>query len=564
MSQIQRRLLMLAAVLAALWGTSIALAGGIVFWAPWGRVSSRDPMRPFALTAAAGLWYYLRFRQHWSTDAGRLARVPWASAAAGVLALAALVIGIRWGAFVAGGSDSSGYVSQAEMWTTGELTKRAPSWAADAPWPDAVWSSAPLGYRAGVVPLTIVPTYSPGLPLILALFQTLGGPDAVYYAIPLFGMLTVWLTYRLGVELGEPLVGVMAGALMLSSPAFLVVLVQTMSDVPAAALWSLAIYAALQPRRHAGLMAGVAVSLAILVRPNLAPLAAVVALVRIARGTTPRDVLLLAVGVVPSILVVGELNNYWYGSPLRSGYGTLDYIYSSARVWPNLQNYSRWLVDSQTAAVVLALAAPIVIHDRARRALVAIIVVVFPVILMGLYLPYLTFGEWWYVRFLLPAYPALAIGVAAAIVTLARRWLPPVIGTAAAVVLGCLLVRHGFRYSDPFGIASGEQRYLRMAEYVRTLPPGAVMISLSHSGSLSYYTRRSVLRWEVLAPAYLDAAIDHLVRRGHDVYLAADNEEIAGFRQRFSGATGLRRLDTDTPVDVGGAVVYRLAPAAQP
>lgn len=562
MSQRSRRALLIAAVLAALWGTSIAATGGIVFSAPWGRVSSRDSTRSFALALILGLWYYLRHRHHWRTDAGRLASVPWPPASAAALSLAALVIGIQWGTFVAGGSDSSGYISQAGMWVKGELTRPAPSWTIDAPWPDAVWTSAPLGYRPGMHPRTLVPTYSPGLPLMLAVFQSLGGPTAIYVVVPLLGMLTVWVTYLIALELTDGFVAVIASALMLSSPAFLVVLVQPMSDVPAAALWGLAIYASLRHGRRAAVLAGVAASAAILVRPNLVPLVAVVALIHVVRGTTVRDLLLFAGALVPSVAIIAVLNISWYGSPLRSGYGTLDYLYSSDRLWPNLQNYSRWLMDSQTPAIVLAFAMPAFVQDPRRRRLTAVLVLAVPLGLLGLYLPYLVFEEWWYARFLLPAYPVLAVGMAASVVALARRWLPRAIGTAAAVVVACLLVRHGFRYTDPFGIAAGDQRYLRVAAHVSTLPSRVVMLSLIHSGSLSYYTRRDVLRWDLLDPAYLDAAIDHLTRRGYDLYLAADREEIARFTQRFNGSRHLRRVDLAAAVDLGGAVVLHLVPAA--
>ena len=40
---------------------------------------------------------------------------------AAILALAVLYVGLRWGALVAGGSDSYGYVSQAGLWQQGSV-----------------------------------------------------------------------------------------------------------------------------------------------------------------------------------------------------------------------------------------------------------------------------------------------------------------------------------------------------------------------------------------------------------------------------------------------------------
>ena len=140
---------------------------------------------------------------------------------AALLAAAALVVGIRCGTFVAAGSDASGYVSQAEMWLRGELTIAAPQWAHDARWHDAGWSSAPLGYRPSQISYVLVPTYSPGLPMAMALLQAIGGRDAVYYVVPMLGALTVWVTYLLGSRFAGPWAGVVGALLMLTSPAFL-------------------------------------------------------------------------------------------------------------------------------------------------------------------------------------------------------------------------------------------------------------------------------------------------------------------------------------------------------
>ena len=37
----------------------------------------------------------------------------------------------------------------------------------------------------------MVPTYSPGLPMVMAAFKALGAPDAVFYVVPLLGALII-------------------------------------------------------------------------------------------------------------------------------------------------------------------------------------------------------------------------------------------------------------------------------------------------------------------------------------------------------------------------------------
>ena len=55
------------------------------------------------------------------------------------------VAGIRWGTFVAGGSDSYCYVHQAQRWASGRLQVPEPL-ALDAPWPNAPLTFAPAGH----------------------------------------------------------------------------------------------------------------------------------------------------------------------------------------------------------------------------------------------------------------------------------------------------------------------------------------------------------------------------------------------------------------------------------
>ena len=71
-----------------------------------------------------------------------------------------MVTAVRWGSWVAGGSDSYCYVHQAERWADvfGQLARgrlaglQVPEpLALDAPWPDAARAFAPSGHAAFVV-----------------------------------------------------------------------------------------------------------------------------------------------------------------------------------------------------------------------------------------------------------------------------------------------------------------------------------------------------------------------------------------------------------------------------
>jgi hypothetical protein len=400
--------------------------------------------------------------------------------------------------------------------------------------------------------------------MIMALFQSLGGREAAYYVVPFIGAAMVWFTALIGTQLAGPWAGVAAGALMLSSPAFLTVLVAPMSDVPAGLAWSLAVYLATRRGLVNAAAAGLATSAGIMIRPNLVPLALIVVLTLcLVRPERVRRVLLFGVAVLPSVASIAALNAYWYGSPLRSGYGTLDYLFAADRIWPNLLRYAGWLVDSQTPALLLAPVAA-VLTSVGSRAITAVLVLVFPGAVLALYLPYLFFEEWFYLRFLLPAYPVVLGAQAAVITLLARRFRHPAAGVALATGLICLLVTHGFSFSQAaFGIRDGDQRYLRAAQYVNTLPPASVVVTLIHSGSLRYYTGRDILRWDLMGEPHLDDAVAYLSARGHGVYLVVDPDEIETIKRRFARSEVVRRLESAQPADLNGTLIYRLAQAGE-
>ena len=153
--------------------------------------------------------------------------------------MAVAAAGIKYGTYAASGSDSYGYVSQADLWLTGRL--RVDQRALDLASPFDDWALSPLGYHPGPTPHVIVPTYAPGLPLLMAAAKTAAGANGPYYIVPLMGALTVLLTFLLGRLLFDGVVGMAAAALMAVSPTFQFQLMWPMSDVPAAAAWTLAV-----------------------------------------------------------------------------------------------------------------------------------------------------------------------------------------------------------------------------------------------------------------------------------------------------------------------------------
>jgi hypothetical protein len=86
-----------------------------------------------------------------------------------------------------------------------------------------------------------VPTYPPGLPLLMALEKTVAGACAVFWISPVAGRLLVLATYGVGRRVGTPVVGVVAAWLTATSPTVLFAIMQPMSDIPVAAAWAISV-----------------------------------------------------------------------------------------------------------------------------------------------------------------------------------------------------------------------------------------------------------------------------------------------------------------------------------
>ena len=57
-----------------------------------------------------------------------------------------------------------------------------------------------------------------------------------------------------------------------------------------------------------------------------------------------RFAVLFGIGTLPGVAVVLAVQAAMYGSPLKSGYGDLDLLFSAGNVLPNLSRYPVWLV----------------------------------------------------------------------------------------------------------------------------------------------------------------------------------------------------------------------------
>jgi hypothetical protein len=161
------------------------------------------------------------------------------------------------------------------------------------------------------------------------------------------------------------------------------------------------------------------------------------------------------------------------------------------------------------------------------------------------YLLYVPWDAWWYLRFLLPAWPMMTIATASLAAACYRAGSPAVrvIAVAGVLAIGVSGIRQAVR-RDTFSVARGEAKYVEVARTVEALTqPDDVIISAQHSGSLRYYAGRLTLRWDVGDPAWLDRTVEWLAAHGHHPYFVVEPQEIEELRARFGPANASARLD---------------------
>jgi len=527
-----RRAILLAGLILILWATLVFVTGGVAGTVLGIRVSLHSGVRPLALAAILfGVGVFLHGWRAFDADADWLAR--WASRlaapTAAAVAIVVLCVGLRYDTKSAGGSDPYGYVSEADLWLNLHLRVAQP-FVSELPIPFADRAFAPLGYAPVGDDHVIVPTYPPGLPLLMALAKLTAGRAGLFAVVPILGATAIWLCYLLGARVASPVVGAVAAIALAASPAFLFMLMQPMSDIPAAAFWTAAILFTLGSKRFSAPLAGACCAAAIVIRPNLAPLAAI-----------PFGYLLwtrggwrtFALAVVPGAALVAAFNAHLYGSPLASGYGEVHSLYAWRNASINLRQYSGWLLDTQTPIVFASLAA--LLWTRPRR--IPVLFVLFIGGVFSAYLFYAPFDAWWYLRFLLPMFPLLLILTAAGAVAVTAR-IPRLLQVLAWTIVPVLVLGYQIDYAVSRGVFAqreAERRYEIVGHYVAaSTPANAVLLSMQHSGSLRYYGHRTTLRYDSIAPESLDSTIALLREKGYRPFIVLDEWEVPVFRGRFA------------------------------
>jgi MFS family permease len=454
---------------------------------------------------------------------------------------------IRYASFTPWASDTGSYVHAARRWAERDLF--APE--AFHMWPR--WSALgpPLGNRHGAISATYVTVYPLGFPILLAVGDLVDGDLGPYVIPPMCAGILVLATFAISRRMAPDWAALLAAMLVAVSPIVLANSVLAMSDVPATALVMLAIAMSVRPSMMAAAAAGACIAFAVTTRPVLAPLG-VVPLFLVLTGTWSwkhTAVFVLTAAIGPAMIAWSQL--VLYGGALTSGYIGIEAFFSRDRIATNAEIYPRNLIALHSPFIFLGIAAVVPLYytqDNRNPVVLRIILALIALVLLNyvLYLPYLTYEEIWFTRFMLPAQAALFILLAAAIayaVTAVSRLAKAL--SIVCVVPALIVMYEGTKvYRDLFAAWPAQVHARLMGHYLRdALPRNAAVISSLHSGAIAHYTGRQIVRFDFMSRADADVFIEALVQRRFRPVFVIDQENEWGLYNEIFAGTQHQRLD---------------------
>ena len=320
----------------------------------------------------------------------------------------------------------------------------------------------------------------------------------------------------------SPILAAMGAAALAVSPLFLYTAFIPLSDTIATAWCGAAFLAAMKARRGSGwaLACGGAFSVAVLVRPaNIILLPALMLVI-----WDWRRLWWAGVGAVPGAALNAIYNHVMYGSALSSGYGPIFAIFNRRFFGPSLANYRDTLPSALPLMFIGLLLLPVLPWRKWPRELGACVLWLFTFLLFYSFYEF-TQQTWWFLRFILPAFPAAVLlgcsGLDAALNRLPVRWRQAGrIATGVLVFAGstaaCVQVARERHFML---LKEYQQPYVAVTDWVKqNLPAGALVAVMQMSPSIYYYTDLPVLRWDMVDPPDAAKLAGALRQSGRPLY----------------------------------------------
>jgi hypothetical protein len=348
--------------------------------------------------------------------------------------------------------------------------------------------TAPLGYytRNG----RVVPQYTPGYPLLLALGSFLG---ADFYVNPLIGVLSVLMMFLLLLELTEKRIAILFSLLWAFSPIVAWGSTYLMSDLAAALFIMLGFYLFLREKPGA---AAICLGFSVAVRPTNLFFILILLPLLIKKHQWLRFGLHL---LIPASLY-GAFNWIIYGVPWRFGYGNISYDLTHTVFFPHLVFYLKEIVVQFTP--VLAILALFALVRKTRYSWFYGLWFLFFLIFYSFWR---AGGDlWWWMRFLLPALPALfilaALGLKRILDTTEKKWrklshkTATLLITLVTIAMLMYFVQYGKKNDVYINNKGYDYAYLSNA-VGKLVPPGSLVGAFEISGALRIYANVEPFNW---------------------------------------------------------------------
>jgi hypothetical protein len=435
----------------------------------------------------------------------------------------------RHTAFAVHGSDTSGYFNAARLLSEGHLKIRATPLDAlrlDDSWRDLF---TPLGFAHIRDPRMFAASYPLGYPIHLLLFALIGGWSvAPFLVAPVCAAIAVGATYKLAraLDVGEGL-SIAAAVMLAVSPAWIFFAQDVMSDVPATMWCTLAMLFAVRSQRGVAwaIACGIAFGIAVWVRPtNLLLLPAL----GFAMRWRLRPIAIAGVTAVPLGVAMMVVNRVIWGGAISTGYGD---IAIKAGVCGG--HHALWLAATLTplvfpGALFLVFMKRIPIWQRWMLASWFLTFFAF-------YSSYPICDAWWYLRFLLPAFPALLIAFALMVEDSRPRLSNPATRytLVAIIVITAIAWDRHWRLSSFHLMEVTEMQAVNYAQKV--LPPNAFVAMMQLSGTYYFYTHQLAARYDYLDGDRFEELRAYLANAGKQPYALVFDWEQPEFRRRMPG-----------------------------
>lgn len=438
----------------------------------------------------------------------------------------------------AGPNDSGGYLNSAKLLVEGHVTGSPRLIFGAAAGETDIAPYLPTTFRE-TGEGRMAPEYPVGFPLEVWAVAKLSSlatavPVVILLQLVLGVLFTRWLAGAVGLPDGWSW---LASGIIGLSPVYLFQGLQPQSDGPAMVWVTAAIYWAWSSREKPGRawLAGLATALAVMIRPSNA---LVVVPLLICFAGHRRQLTAWVLAGLPAAGWLLWYNHTLYGNAFTTGYGEIGTGFALRFAPLTWGSYVRWLPVMLTPVVGLAAMAPAMQSIPVRlRVMLSAWVAVF----VGFYTFYwCTYDNWYNMRFVLPAAPAMVIlglfvvrGLTERMGfalfsrgTMGRATVPSVVLVAGLLAV---VVADTWR-RDVIYWMHANRNYAVAGEWARThFPANAVVFAKPITGPLEYYTDLVIVRSDH-PQAQSREWLDRIARTGRPIFAVTSHWERKGFK----------------------------------